>query len=327
MIHWHVAQTARARLIRTGSRVVVRPTLGFFPSGGPVAPVLDLVDLSFRAVPRSRAVEVESIDGGEWCAELVSRRDRDPEARPGGAVVYFHGGAFVTCGLASHRRIVEALARRTRVPVLSVAYRQGRRGSVADSVIDCVAAVNLLIDRGYDPARIVLTGDSAGGHLAFAVALAAARQGIDLGGVVAISPWLDFDNSLRRRHRNAWRDPFIPTFRLARMARQVTGSRTPDPALSPVNAALAQLPPALLICGSEEILRFDAELMTRRLEAAGVPADLHVFAGQVHAFPVMAGLTPESGAAVDLIVDFVRARTAEQTFDRPDRPGLRDLAS
>lgn len=322
MIHWHVDASKRSLLIRAGARAVVRPTLGFFPSARPVGPVLDLIDLSFRAMPRSGVVEAEQIDGGDWRAELVSRRDRDPAAHPGGAVVYFHGGAFVTGGLASHRRIVEALARRSGQPVLSVAYRQGRRGLVADSIVDCVAAVNLLIDRGYDPSRLVLAGDSAGGHLAFAVTLAAARQGIDLGGVVAISPWLDFDNSVRRHHRNAWRDPFIPTFRLARMARQVTGSRTPDPALSPVNAMLADLPPALLVCGSEEILRFDAELMTRRLEAVGVQADLHVWAGQVHAFPVMAGLTPESGQAVDVIVEFVRSRAGRRVADDPGVIGL-----
>ncbi len=302
MIEVHARHSRRSALVRIGSRAVVRPVLGFYPSGGPAAPLLDLVELGARAIPRLPGTVVEHVHGGDWTAELVSPRDAVPGQA---AIVYFHGGAFVMCGLATHRRIAERLALRTGLPVLSVAYRQRNRGRLDTSISDCAAAVDWLVDRGYDPTRLVLAGDSAGGHLAFAVALAARDRDVRTAGVVALSPWLDFDNSARRRHRNALRDDFIPTYRLQRVAHQVTGSRVLDPAMSPVNADLRDLPPVLIMCAAGEVLRHDAELMTARLDKAGVPVELHIWEGQVHAFPVLAHLLPESRAALDRVADFV----------------------
>jgi acetyl esterase/lipase len=75
---------------------------------------------------------------------------------------------------------------------------------------------------------------------------------------------------------------------------------------SPVNADLAGLPPALILVGADEVLRVDAELMAERLLDAGVTCTLQVWEGQVHAFPVLADLNPESLAAIEEIVAFTR---------------------
>ncbi|MGD9959951.1 alpha/beta hydrolase [Nocardioides sp.] len=302
MIEIHARSSHRSLLVRIGSRAVVRPVLGLFPSSRTAACLLDLVDVGMQALPRHSEVQVESVDGGEWVAELLSVEGCDPRR---GAIVYFHGGAFVMGGLGTHRRITERLAQRAGLPVLSVAYRQHGRGHVDTSIRDCIEAVDWLIDRGFDPSGLVLAGDSAGGHLAFAVALAATEQGIALAGVVALSPWLEFDNTQRRRHRNALRDDFIPAFRLQRVAHHVTGTPVIDPEMSPVNADLRGLPPVLIVCAADEVLRYDAELMTERLDKAGVPVDLHIWEGQVHAFPVLADFLPEGAAAVEQISTFV----------------------
>ena len=298
----HERTSLRSVAVRVGARAVVRPLLSYFPVEGPIAPARHLVDVACRALPRLPATRFERVAGEGWTAELVTARDAEPGRA---ALVYFHGGAFVFCGLATHRRIVERLALRTGLPVLSVAYRQRSTSYVDTSVSDCVEAVNWLIQRGYDPGRLVLAGDSAGGHLAFTVAMEAAAQGLGVAGVVGLSPWLELDNSERRNHANARRDHYIPTFRLDRIAHQITGRPILDPDLSPVNRDLADLPPALLVCAADEVLRFDAELMAERLDAAGVPASLHIWKGQVHAFPVLGNLLPESAAALDLVSGFV----------------------
>ncbi len=301
MIEVHARFSNRSRLIRLGARTFVRPALGLWPSVRVAAPFLNLLDVGMRALPRLTDTRVEAVDGGDWAAELIDASSSE-EGR--GAIVYFHGGAFVMGGLGTHRRIAERVAQGTGLPVLSVAYRQHGRGHVETSIADCVAAVNWLIDRGVEPDRIVLAGDSAGGHLAFAVALAAGADGVRLAGIVALSPWLEFDNSRRRRHRNARRDDFIPAHRLQRAAHLVTGTTEIDPSRSPVNASLKGLPPVLMVCAADEVLRCDAELMAERLDKAGVPVQLHIWEGQVHAFPVMADLLPEGMAAIDRIVAF-----------------------
>lgn len=316
MIEVHQRDSVRSVVVGTAAKAVARPFLRWFPVNGPVAPLRHGLDLGARIAPRNRSTRLEKVAGDGWVGELVMPKG----VRSGpGAIVYFHGGAFVFCGLATHRRIVEHLALRTGLPVLSVGYRQHGKALVDQSIADCVDATNWMIERGFDAENLVLAGDSAGGHLAFAVALEATGQGISLGGVVGLSPWLEFDNTERCNHENARRDHYIPSHRLDAIARLVTGKPIHDPAMSPVNRDLAKLPPTMIICAADEILRYDAELMTQRLQRAGVSVSTHVWEGQVHAFPVLGGLLPESSEALDLVADFVQQRVGS-------RPRLRAVA-
>ncbi|NYG59592.1 acetyl esterase/lipase [Nocardioides daedukensis] len=307
MIKIHARRSVRSLAIGAAAKTIARPAFALFPATGPLTPLLHCVELGAGLAPRNKATRLERVAGDGWTGELVTPRG----GRPGkGAIVYFHGGAFLFCGLATHRRIVEQLSLRTGMPVLSVAYRQHGRGLVDQSIADCVDATNWMIRRGFSAEELVLAGDSAGGHLAFAVALEATAQGINPAGIVGLSPWLEFDNTERRNHPNFRRDHYIPSRRLDAIARMVTGKPILDPAMSPVNRDLAKLPPALITCAADEVLRFDAELMTERLTAVGVPVRTHVFEGQVHAFPVLADLLPESSKAVDLVAEFVTERVA-----------------
>ena len=55
-----------------------------------------------------------------------------------------------------------------------------------------MAGYRHLLDQGFDPARIVVGGDSAGGGLAIALLLAAREAGLPLpAAALCISPWLD----------------------------------------------------------------------------------------------------------------------------------------
>ncbi|MDT0309571.1 alpha/beta hydrolase [Streptomyces sp. DSM 44917] len=298
----------KAAFIRLLSRIFVRTTLAWWPLRGPLARLMPVVNLVFRPLPRLRATELERVDGGTWRGELV--RPRGTGAQAPGGLLYLHGGAFVFCGLATHRRVVERLALRTGLPVLSVDYRQLPHGLLDDSIADALDAYRLLAGRvAGGGSSVVCVGDSAGGHLAFAVALEARRQGLaGPGGVVGLSPWLDFDSRAKAAHPNARKDVFIPAKRLDRVGRLCTGTApgSPvDPRRSPVNADLAGFPPVLIQCAEDEVLRVDAELMAERLADAGVPHTLQVWEGQVHAFTVLAHALPETRAALNEVAAFV----------------------
>ncbi|GAB2686507.1 alpha/beta hydrolase [Nocardia thraciensis] len=295
----------RAALIRGLCRVFVRPTLSWWPLRGVLAPCMALVDMVHRPVPRLRGTVLQRVDGGHWCGEVVRPR---AGVTGGGAIVYFHGGAFVFCGLATHRRIVERLALRTGLPVLSVGYRQHPVGRLDASMDDAAAAVRWLHDAGIGTGSTVFVGDSAGGYLAFQLALEAERRGIDRpAGVVGLAPLLELDPAAKLRHANAGSDVFLPARRFAEVAAVMAGdeSGAVDPQRSPVNGPVAALPPVLLICAEDEVLRADAELMADRLDGTTVPYTLQIWQGQVHAFPVLGHLLPESRAALDEIADFV----------------------
>jgi acetyl esterase/lipase len=78
-----------------------------------------------------------------------------------------------------------------------------------------------------------------------------------------------------------------------------------------VEADLSSLPPVTIHASSDELLLPDAELMARRLGAAGIRCDLHLWDGQIHDFPLAADVLPEGRRAIRYIGDFVREVTAE----------------
>jgi acetyl esterase/lipase len=309
--------SVRARFVFTAARLMLRPLLAHWPLTTWGMWPLPLVEAAAGLLPVPDGVRFDRVDFEGFTGEWVRPADVPDE---GGAVLYFHGGAFVTCGVATHRHAVVKIAEACGLPVLSVAYRQLPTVRLSGSVDDCVSVYRSLLADGFDPNRIVLVGDSAGGHLAFATALAAAAEGLGRpAGIVALSPWLDFDCAAKLAHPNAGRDAYAPVWRLPALVR-LLGVGV-DPGLSPVNARLGGLPPVLLIAAESEMLRCDAELMAERLAAADVPVTLQIWMGQVHAFPVLGDLLPESRAAIGEIGEFVRGVLGGSAADAPALAG------
>ncbi|HET9877199.1 MAG TPA: alpha/beta hydrolase fold domain-containing protein [Mycobacterium sp.] len=229
-----------------------------------------------------------------------------------GVILYFHGGGFVACGLDTHLHVVVTLARRTRLPVVHVDYRQYPDAMVDGSVEDCIGAYRWLLARGADPAKTVLAGDSAGGFLAFATALLAQQRGLPApAGVIGISALLELDNTARSHHENLHRDAFGVTQGLPELMKEVCPSPAMRRELSPINGPLETMPPALLIASESEILRCDAERLYVALQQHDRPCRLELWDSQLHAFPALFPFLPESKAAYDIIVSFVHECLAD----------------
>ena len=307
MIEHRIGTSRRSEAVHAISKLVVRPALKFAPMTGHAPHLLRLVDRAANVIPRSGGCSHTEVVAKTWRGELVTPIDG---TTADGVILYAHGGAFISCGMATHRRIVDRLARRTGMAVLNLDYRQLPVGTVDDAVADCVDAFGWLTRQGFPPSSIVLCGDSAGGHLAFAAALALQKLGRPgPAGIVGLSPWVDFDHRSKLRHHNARRDAYIPVRKLRRVGRMAIGRRVEDHH-SPVNADLTAMPPTLIICGEDEVLRVDAELMAERLLDAGVRCTLQVWERQVHAFPVIADLNPESMAAIEEVAAFAKDVTS-----------------
>ena len=295
--------TYRARLVYAAARTVARPVMKAWPICRPGFVAASTLDVAMRFTPKPRYARVEPVEFDGFLGEWV----RAPECDEESPILYFHGGAFIFCGLNTHRRGVARLAEATGRPVLSVAYRQLPVAPMSRSIADCIEAYNRLLDDGRDPAKIVFAGDSAGGYLVFAVALAARDAGLPMpGGLVALSPLLDFYSQDVLTHPNLRRDAYLPGDRIARLARAFAAGGEPlDPASAPLQQDLAGLPPSMIVVAASEALRVDAESMAARLDVAGVRCSLRVWRGQVHAFPVLGNLVPESRAAIADIASFV----------------------
>lgn len=319
-IVWAARPSLRGRLWAQVLRAIMRPRIAFAAavSGlgirlGPTGIEMWAVwswfhratDLLGRLAPPVSGSRIERVALAGCPADYV----RAPGARDTGrAILYFHGGGFVAGGLGSYRRFTSVLSSASGATILNVGYRLLPRSPIAHAIEDGLAGYRQLLADGFDPARIVIAGDSAGGGLAFLVAAAVRAGGLrPPAGLVALSPWADLNAEEKLLHPWARRDPVIPIraahFVVEKLVRK--GSAL-DPELSPVNLDVTGFPPTLIHVGTTEVLALDAIRLTRLLENAGVPVTLKYWHGQVHDFQVLGlDVVPEARQAVTEIGCFV----------------------
>lgn len=253
--------------------------------------------------------EVSEIDLAGRAATFT----RPAGAIDGGVVLYCHGGGFQIGSPRSHRSLIARLAAAAGVAFVAPDYRLAPEHRAPAAHEDSLVAYRALIERGTPPERIVVAGDSAGGHLALRVALAARDTGLARpAAVVLISPWLDLALRGESYVSRAEKDIFSKPDQLRRMARTYLG-RDGDPtapAMSPLDARLDGLPPILVHAGDFDITRDDSVTLAERATAAGVDCMLEIWPEMGHHFQVFAEL-PEAARSIEAIGRFIRDRLSE----------------
>lgn len=240
-------------------------------------------------------------------------------------VLYLHGGGYTIGSNRTHVELAGRLARAARAQVLMVDYRLAPEHPFPAAIEDALAAYRYLLDRRVGARQIILAGDSAGGGLAVALALAIRDLGLARpAGVVGISPWLDLSCRLSAAQAPRSRDPLISPARIDFFARQYLGGheRT-HPWISPLYGDLRDLPPMLIQVGSDEILLPECKAFARRGRRAGNLIRLEEWPDMFHVWHFAAGLLPEGRQAIHRIGRFSAevAPTGERSslVDRNDR--------
>ncbi|BBX61396.1 esterase [Mycobacterium saskatchewanense] len=308
--HRHSPQSVAVAL---ASRLIVKNAVRAWALQPDLHWYLQHVDKFAGLFPRiGSSAKIEPVRLDNCAAEWV----RASGASTQRAVLYLHGGAFLTCGLNTHRSMVTRLSHAADAAVLTVGYRKLPTHQIADAIEDGLSGIRWLQDLGYDGDQIVVAGDSAGGYLAFMTTLAAIRNGVARpAGVATISPFTDADPARKLRHRNARKCSMFTRGALSMFAQYLSkvhlpGEGTERRVVSPVDADLSALPPVTIHASSDELLLPDAELMAQRLEASGVRCELHLWDKQIHDFPLAADVLPEGRRAIRYIGDFIKQVTA-----------------
>ena len=205
-------------------------------------------------------------------------------------LVYAHGGGFMQGSLPSWDAMLRELVRQSGVAALSVDYKLSPEHRFPKAFEEMVAVTRLAAREGaglgIDPTRLAVGGDSAGGNLALAAALALRDEGLSalrfmllIYGVYSAdseSPsWQRFGKGAglsQTQMRWIWE-----TY-LENPAQQSDWRATP------ILGNLKELPPAHLIVGSLDPLLDDSHRLAAALKAAGVPHTLNVYDGINHGF-------------------------------------------
>ena len=256
---------------------------------------LELVQ-SFPGAPRGTQVRPVSV-GGVAAEEL-----RPPDSGET-LLVYFHGGGYVVGSPRTHRSLVGRMAGGLGGPALSVAYRLAPEHPHPAALDDARAVWRALIDeRGLDPARIVVAGDSAGGGLTLALALDLRDADEPLPAALGlISPWLDLTLDADGRRPPAPRDVVLTRGLMSAFAAAyLAGSPAGEPAVSPLHGDLAGLPPLVVHTSGEDLLRADGERLVARARAAGLTVTHEELPGLWHDPHLSAVLMAEPGGSAPL---------------------------
>lgn len=215
---------------------------------------------------------------GEWVWPPGARRDV-------GVVLVLHGSGYLICSARTHRGFASRVAKYAGMPALVIDYRLAPEHPFPAAEDDAVAAYRWLLEQGYDPTRIVVAGDSAGGHLAVGLALRAKAEGLPApAGLALFGPLIDPAYRASIADPRTRRQPLDPRAAARAVALYVGDSDPADPRLCLLNADLAALPPTQVHYGSREVMRADAEAFGELVRAAGGRCEELLWPGLMHGY-------------------------------------------
>jgi acetyl esterase/lipase len=296
-------RSARERLaiflVRSTLRTTLKPVLS------PRVPIpwqrwwLTLLTRSNR--PKDR-VDIQGAALGGVTGEWVRPRQRKANGKSRGVILYLHGGAYCIGSPATHRRLTASLALATGLPIFVADYRLAPEHPFPAAVEDAVSAYRSLSAMG----PVIIAGDSAGGGLSLATALALRQRQISLPvALLLFSPWIDLTLSALS-HAAAKREPILSYAWLSACARYyLAGSDPAAPLASPIYGDLRGLPPILIQVGSDDLLHGDATRIRGALMSAGVTVRFETVPAHWHVFQLHAGMLAAADAAIQQAADFV----------------------
>ncbi|MCX7892840.1 MAG: alpha/beta hydrolase [Burkholderiales bacterium] len=229
------------------------------------------------------------------------------------ALVYFHGGGHTIGDLDTHDVVCREFANAGRCAVVSVDYRLAPEHRFPAAFDDAVAAVRWVATEGaklgIDRARVAVGGDSAGGNLAAAAAIAARDAGgPPLAMQVLVYPTVDmaYETPSSYEYGEGYlltRDTIL-WFRANYLrGEHDVGDWRASPARAP---SLARLPPACVITAGFDPLLDEGRAYAERLHAEGVPTVYECFEGQIHGFITMGAVIAAAHHAIYRACQFMR---------------------
>jgi len=250
------------------------------------------------AVPPPPVASVQDTEVTGVAAPLAARVYRVSEQKSP-TVVFFHGGGWVAGDLETHDRQARLLAIETGAVVVSVDYRRPPETRFPGAFEDSFAAMRDVYARisefGGDRLRLGVAGDSAGGNLAAAAAIACRDAGIGLAAQLLVYPITDVAGNYADTTENARFPSRVENAEDYFLSRAVmewfAGHYLEDTRhgedwrVSPLRAkSLAGLAPAVVCTAWFDPLRDEGRAYAEALAAADVTTKYHHGAGLIHGY-------------------------------------------
>ena len=262
-------------------------------------------------VPAADTVETTvPLAGGKTMRVLIVRPLQNTEPLP--VIFYIHGGGWVMGNEETHKRLIYELSTQTNTAVVFPIYEPSPESQYPKTTENLFTTLQYMAAHGaeynLDTSRLAVAGDSVGGNMATVMALMAKAAGnqpeilfqlllypvtnavfeTDSYHQFANGPWLT-----KKAMRWFW-DQYAAD---KEKRKEIYAS----PLLAS-KAELANLPPALIITGENDVLRDEGEAYARKLNEAGVKTAGVRINGTIHDFLMLNALTDTAPSQTGLMI-------------------------
>ena len=247
-------------------------------------------------------VEQEEILVGTMKCAMLTPKD----SVSGGVILYLHGGGYVAGNLDYAKGFSTVLAAKLGMRVFCIEYRLAPEHPYPAALDDAMEGYGYLLSSGFEPSRIMLCGESAGGGLCYALCQKLRDKGRTMpAGIIAISPWTDLTMSGESYKINERKDPSMTVERLKYFADcyvygascgegKLRPQSNPDTEedklkksearISPLFDTQEKMPESLIFVGGDEIMLDDSVKMHESLLFSGAKSELVIAPSLWHGY-------------------------------------------
>jgi acetyl esterase/lipase len=300
----------RSEVVAAGAWLFLRPWAGLFRANRFGVALLRLnvrmVCGASRPVRGSGVQPIRETTSGEW----VRAPGVDEAA---GAVLLLHGSGYVGCSPRTHRGFASYVSLESGLPVFTAGYRLAPEHPFPAAADDTYAAYRWLLGQGFSPAKIVVVGDSAGGHLAIALAVRARGEGVPVPAALTLfGPLIDPSFRTAINDPRTRCNPVDPRVARRFVALYIGHHDVDDPQLSLLYAPATGLPPIQLHYGTLEFMRAEAELFAAHVTDAGGSCQQCVWPNLLHGYWMFPRFIPEARESLRVAGQFIREAVRPQ---------------
>lgn len=255
---------------------------------------------SLRQVMSNEPATVGGVPG-EWTRRAHARQD-DP------TILYLHGGGYLAGSPATHRRFISRLTWITRATTFAPRYRLAPQHKFPAAVDDAEAVFVGLLEKGIEPNKLIVAGDSAGGGLACALLQRLRDNGHPQpAGAVVFSPYTDLEHTAPSIKKNAATD-YLPLGPVMANTFYLGDADPRHPEASPLYGEYSGVAPMLVFAGGREMILDDSRRLVEKAEADGADITLRIEEDMFHVWPALLPNHEATRRTMSAVADFVAAR-------------------
>ena len=247
-------------------------------------------------------VSVRPMQAGGVSSLIVSPPDEGSVS-----LLYMHGGGHMLGSAFGYRHLAGALALAAGARTIVPDFRLAPEHPFPAAVEDVLRAYRWLLERGTEPGRIMLAGDSSGGALTLSVLLTLEREELPMpAGAVLLCPGIDLTNKFVAHAGSDEPQPVAADLVRRFVDAYLAGHPADDPLVSPLTADLSGLPPLLIQAATGDPYCPESQALAAHAREHGVDARLELYPVATHVFQVFWSFLPEATEALESAGRFVR---------------------